>query len=248
MGLLENKLVLITGASKGIGKEIATLFSAEGANLVLLARNENNLLELRTSLKNKYNNQIDIFKCDIRSAEEIKQVFGQLTVEKKFIDVLVNNAGVMIDSTLQVVKDESIVNTFETNVYGTMLCCKHAIKHFLKVKKGSIINLSSIIGVNGSVGQSVYAASKAAVIGFTRSLSKELASFNFRVNAIAPGFIETDLTKGLESKVYEKNLAGIGMKRFGKPEDVAKVALFLASDLSEYVTGQVIGVDGGMVI
>lgn len=248
MKLLENKLVLITGASKGIGKAIATLFAAEGANLVLLARNEEKLLELKHELQEKYNNQVDVFKCDIRSTEELRAVFTELTTARKNIHVLVNNAGIMLDNTLQMVKEDMVKAIYETNVYGTIYASQQALKHFLRNRGGSIINLSSIIGTNGNLGQSIYGSSKTAVIGFTKSLSKELASLNIRVNAIAPGFIDTDMIKDMDPKFFEKNKAAIGMKRLGKPEDVAKTALFLASDLSEYVTGQVIGVDGGMII
>jgi len=144
--------------------------------------------------------------------------------------------------------ESDIHNIYETNVFGTIYCTQLSLKSFLRKRGGSIINLSSIIGTNGNSAQSVYGSSKAAVIGFTQSLSKELAPLNIRVNALAPGFIDTDMTRGMKPEFYEKNMASIGMRRMGKPEDVAKVALFLASDLSEYVTGQIIGVDGGMII
>jgi 3-oxoacyl-[acyl-carrier protein] reductase len=248
MNLLQNKLVLITGGSKGIGKAMAELFAANGANLVLLSRDLQKLKELQSELIQKYQNEIQIFECDIRKPDEIKSVFEKLSSEKKYINVLVNNAGIMIDATLQVVKPDIISAIYETNVYGTMYASQFALKHFVRNRSGSIINLSSIIGTNGNLGQTVYGSSKTAVIGFTKSLSKELAALNIRVNAIAPGFIDTDMTKGMDPKFYEKNLASIGMRRLGKPEDVAKTALFLASDLSEYVTGQIIGVDGGMII
>lgn len=248
MMLLENKLVLITGGSKGIGKAMAELFAANGANLVLLSRDSIRLNELKSEIIQIYKVNVDIFECDIRKPDEIKSVFEKLSAEKKYINVLVNNAGIMIDATLQVVKPEIINAIYETNVYGTMYASQCALKHFVRNRSGSIINLSSIIGTNGNLGQTVYGSSKTAVIGFTKSLSKELAALNIRVNAIAPGFIDTDMTKGMDPKFYEKNLASIGMRRLGKPEDVAKAALFLASDLSEYITGQIIGVDGGMII
>lgn len=154
----------------------------------------------------------------------------------------------MEDATLQMVKPEAIENIYSTNVYGTIYPSQQAIKPLIRNKGGSIINLTSIIGTNGNKGQTVYGSSKSAIIGFTKSLSKELAPLNIRVNAIAPGFIDTDMTKGMDENFYKKNISSIGMQRIGKPEDVARLALFLASDLSSYITGQIIGVDGGMII
>ena len=154
----------------------------------------------------------------------------------------------MEDAVLQMVKPELIQKTYATNVFALIDVSKRASKLMLRNKRGSIINLTSIIGVEGNLGQSIYSSSKAAVIGFTKSLSKELASLNIRVNGVAPGFIDTDMTRGMEPKFYDKNLASISMGRLGTTSDVAKVILFLASDLAEYVTGQIIGVDGGMII
>ena len=248
MKLLEGKTAIITGASKGIGKSVADLFAEHGCNLILISRDEKALAALKEELVSKYKISCFVYPADISKPEEIKSVFAKINQDKLAADIIVNNAGVMIDSTLQMVKSESVENIFTTNVFGTVYCTQHAIKHFIRKRKGSVINLSSIIGTNGSAGQSVYSSSKAAIIGFTKSLSKELAPLNIRVNAIAPGFIDTDMTKNREPAFYEKNLQSIGMRRMGQPLDVAKVALFLASDLSEYVTGQTIGVDGGMII
>lgn len=245
--LLKDKLVLITGASKGIGKAIAKLFAAEGACLILVSRNINALQELRNELP-QCNQGHRIYQADVKDITSVKAVFDDLNSNKISIDCIVNNAGIMKDATLQMVKPEMITDIYETNVYGTIYPTQFALKSFLRKRGGSVINLTSIIGTNGNLGQSIYGSSKTAVIGFTKSLSKELASLNVRVNAIAPGFIDTDMTKSMDVKFYEKNLQSIGMKRIGLPEDVAKVALFLASDLSAYVTGQVIGVDGGMII
>lgn len=248
MGLLTGKTALITGASKGIGKSIAELFAREGCNLVLVARDRALLQNLADSLTQQFAVKCTFFDTDIRNIESLKNIFAKLYEQNLFPEVLVNNAGIMVDSTLQMVKPEMIENTFAVNTFGAMYCSQLALKGFLRNKKGCIINLSSIIGSQGSPGQSIYGASKAAIIGFTKSLSKELAPLNIRVNAIAPGFIDTEMTKGRNEKFYEKNIAAIGMKRFGRPEDVANVALFLASELSGYVTGQIIGVDGSMVI
>ncbi len=245
--LLTDKVVLITGASKGIGKAIATLFSANGAKCVLAGRDMESLEKLATELSTNAETHLPVF-MDVKNTDSIKQAFAKIQEHKFNLDVIVNNAGIMKDSTLQMVKQDLIEDIYQTNVYGTILPTQQALKFFLRKRKGSVINLSSIIGTNGNLGQTIYGSSKSAIIGFTKSLSKELAPLNIRVNAIAPGFIDTDMTKNMDSKFYEKNLNAIGMKRLGKPEDVAKVALFLASDLSEYVTGQIIGVDGGMII
>lgn len=246
--LLKGKTVLITGASRGIGKATAECLAKHGANLILISRNLDLLNVLKKELKSSFEVQIEVFQADVRILEEVKMVFKSLSKSKNYIDVLVNNAGIMEDATLQMAKPEMIENIYQTNVFGSMYCAQQSIKHFLRKKQGSIINLSSIIGTNGNLGQTIYGSSKAAIIGFTKSLSKELASLNIRVNAIAPGFIDTDMTKNMDEKFYQKNLESIAMKRIGKPEDIAKVVLFLASDLSDYVTGQIIGVDGGMVI
>jgi 3-oxoacyl-[acyl-carrier protein] reductase len=246
--LLKNKTILITGASRGIGKETAILFAKEGAHLILLARNLSHLQELKQSLTCLYDNYIQIFQCDVSNSNQVKEIFAQLRSNKTNIDAVVNNAGIMKDAMLGMATEELMHEIYNINVFGTMFISQHASKFMLKNRKGSIINLSSIVGTNGNKGQTVYASSKSAIIGFTKSLSKELAAFGIRVNAIAPGFIETDMTGGMDPKFYEKNKSMIGMGRMGKPEDIARVAMFLASDLSEYVTGQIIGVDGGFLI
>ena len=245
--MLQNKIVLITGAAKGIGRAIAELFANEGARLVLTGRNVEALETLTATLLPHADGHL-VYTMDVREIDSIRQVFEALSAQKIYIDCIVNNAGIMKDATLQMVKPELIRDIYETNGYGTSLPTQYALKSFLRKRGGSVINMTSIIGTNGNLGQTIYGSSKTAIIGFTKSLSKELASLNVRVNAIAPGFIDTDMTKNMDPKFYEKNLQAIGMRRIGKPEDVAKVALFLASDLSAYVTGQVIGVDGGMII
>lgn len=248
MGLLSGKTALITGASRGIGKSIAELFAQEGCSLILIARNQGQLTEVQNLISEKYGTSCHVYEADLRNIESLKKVFGDVYERKIFPEILVNNAGIMIDATLQMVKPEIVEDIFSSNVFGTIYATQLALKGFLRNRKGSVINLSSIIGTNGNLGQSIYGASKAAVIGFTKSLSKELAPLNIRVNAIAPGFIDTDMTKGMNQKFYEKNMSSIGMRKIGQPEDIAKVALFLASDLSGYVTGQIIGVDGSMII
>jgi 3-oxoacyl-[acyl-carrier protein] reductase len=245
--LLSGKTALITGASSGIGKETALTFAKNGANLILISRNEVKLKELSKDLE-RFNIIVDYYPIDITNTELVKNLFTQIKKSKIIIDVVVNNAGIMEDAVLQMVRTESIKRTFDTNVFALIDISKRASRLMIRNKKGSIINLSSIIGSNGSKGQSIYSASKAAVIGFTKSLSKELGPLNIRVNSIAPGFILTGMTEGITDCVIQENLKSISMGRLGTTKDVANVILFLASDLSEYVTGQVIGVDGGMVI
>lgn len=246
---LQGKTALITGASKGIGKAIATELASDGANLILIARNRDQLHNLSDSLKQEFPLcEVHFFETDVSDPSSIKNLFVELQQLKLSFEILVNNAGIMIDGMLMMMKLQDMQSLFNVNVFGTLLMSQSAIKILIKKKSGSIINLTSIVGVNGSSGQSAYSASKSSIIGFTKSLSKELAPFNIRVNAIAPGFIETDLTANLLPKVKEITLSNIGLKRFGKPSDVAKMVLFLASDSSSYITGQVIGIDGGMII
>ncbi len=248
MGMLEHKTVLITGASKGIGRAAALLLAKESAQVVLLARSLPLLEELKKEIESTTSGKAIIFQADVRVYDDLKKVFDELNQQKIYLDVLVNNAGIMKDAVIQMVQQKMIEEIYETNVFGTIYASQLAVKSMLKNRGGSIINLTSIVGVYGNLGQSIYASSKSAVIGFTKSLSKELASLNIRVNAIAPGFIDTAMTKEMDQRFYEKNVQSIGMKKIGTPEDVAKTILFLASDLSSYVTGQIIGVDGGMII
>lgn len=246
--LLSGKTIMITGASKGIGKAAASLCASYGADLVLVARSIDLLNSLKDDISNTYGSNVKNFKCDVSNSDDLKTVFQQLNTDKILLDGLVNNAGVMIDAMLQVVKPEMIRQVYDTNVFAVMNTSQWAMKSMLRKRKGSIVNLTSIIGTNGNAGQVVYGSSKSAVIGITKSLSKELAPFNIRVNGIAPGFIDTEMTQNMDERFKEKNISAIGMKRIGTPEDVAKVIVFLLSDLSEYVTGQIIGVDGGMII
>jgi 3-oxoacyl-[acyl-carrier protein] reductase len=246
--MLQGKTVLITGASKGIGEATAKLIYENGASLVLLSRNLDRLNQIKDELLVNKQGEVYCFKTDVRNHDEIISVFDSLKSNKIIIDAVVNNAGIMEDATLSMVQDDSIERIYQTNVFSSFYVCQLAIKHLVRKRKGSIINLSSIIGTNGNSGQTVYGSSKTAMIGFTKSLSKELAPLNIRVNAVAPGFIDTDMTKDMNEDFYQKNVNSIGMRRIGKPMDVAKVILFLVSDMSEYVTGQVIGVDGGMII
>ena len=245
--MLDGKFAIITGANRGIGKSIAQLFAKNRSNLFLVARNLNSVKELAEELSRKYKIKAVPLECELADEESLKSFFLSLRSEKKDIDILINNAGVMNDSLLGMISHKSMLNTFEVNTMSVISLMQYASRAMGK-NGGSIVNISSIMGTNGYRGQVVYSASKAAVIGATKSASKELAHKNIRVNVIAPGFIETDLSMSVPKEIRSERLNSIAMNRAGDPEEVAKCALFLASDLSSYVTGQVIGVDGGMVI
>jgi len=212
-----------------------------------VARNLNSVKELAEELSRKYKIKAVPLECELADEESLKSFFLSLRSEKKDIDILINNAGVMNDSLLGMLSHKSMLNTFEVNTMSVISLMQYASRAMGK-NGGSIVNISSIMGTNGNRGQVVYSASKAAAIGATKSASKELAHKNIRVNVIAPGFIETDLSMSVPKEIRSERLNSIAMNRAGDPEEVAKCALFLASDLSSYVTGQVIGVDGGMVI
>ena len=246
--MLKEKIALITGSTRGIGRAIAELYAKNGARLILNARDKEKAESFADELREKYGVTVDVLVFDVADSEAVKMGFKELFKITKKIDILVNNAGVLDDALIGMVTRTQIEKTFGINTFGVLYVAQYAARLMNRNKSGSIINISSIIGVNGNAGQTVYGGSKAAVIGITKSLSKELAPSNIRVNAIAPGFIDTEMTQGLSESKYQERMNSIKMGRIGRPEDVANTALYLASDLSSYVTGQVIGVDGGMLI
>ncbi|WP_270833906.1 SDR family NAD(P)-dependent oxidoreductase [Aeromonas sp. QDB07] len=247
-GLLQGKRVLITGAGRGIGLAIARQFAAQGAELWLNGRDEQAITQMAEALGVEFGVPCIPLCFDVADPQAVKQAFQQLFGQTRQLDVLVNNAGVLDDALLGMVQQQQIERTFATNSYSTLYCSQYAARLMQRSGGGSIINMASIIGRVGNAGQAVYAGSKAAVIGITQSLAKELAASQIRVNAIAPGFIDTDMARSLPPAKFDERVASIAMGRIGTPDEVASVALFLASDLSRYVTGQVIGVDGGMLI
>ncbi|MGE6235235.1 SDR family NAD(P)-dependent oxidoreductase [Aeromonas media] len=247
-GLLQGKRVVITGAGRGIGLAIARQFAAQGAELWLNGRDEEAITRMVEALGVEFGVPCIPLCFDVADPQAVKQAFQQLFGQTRQLDVLINNAGVLDDALLGMVQQQQIERTFATNSYSTLYCSQYAARLMQRSGGGSIINMASIIGRVGNAGQAVYAGSKAAVIGITQSLAKELAASQIRVNTIAPGFIDTDMARSLPPAKFDERVASIAMGRIGTPDEVASVALFLASDLSRYVTGQVIGVDGGMLI
>jgi len=246
--MLKNKVALITGASRGIGLATAELFAQNGAVIYANARATGCLDGLAKELESKYNTTVIPLYFDVTDSIGVKSAFTRIKKEQGRLDILVNNAGILKDALIGMISTDMIREVFDVNVFAVAELIQYAVKFMKKQSSGSIINLSSIVGVNGNKGQLAYSASKGAVISMTKTAAKELAQYNIRVNAIAPGMIDTDMFNSIGEEFVAERVAGIGMKRLGTPSDVANVCLFLASDLSEYVTGQVIGVDGSAVV
>jgi len=240
---------MVTGSTRGIGWATASLLARQGATVIVNGCSNEELLRQRVEeLRTLSGGEPDGFLCDVGDPAAVKECYGAIFKKYKRLDVLVNNAGILQDSLLGMVSPEQIARVLHVNVQGVILNMQYASRLMARHNSGSIVNLSSIIGRFGNEGQVVYGGSKAAVIGMTLSAAKELAPSGVRVNAIAPGFIDTDMVRGLPPAKFEERLQSIKMKRIGLPDDIAKAVLFFASDLSGYVTGQVLGVDGGMLI
>lgn len=247
MKLLEGKNVIVTGASRGIGKGIAEVFAENGANVAFTySSSEGPALELEKELTGK-GVKAKAYKSNAASYTESEAFVAQVLEDFGGIDVLINNAGITKDNLLMRMGEEDFDSVIEINLKSVFNMTKAVQRTFLKQRNGSIINMSSVVGVKGNAGQANYAASKAGMIGFTKSIALELGSRNIRCNAIAPGFIETEMTAKLDEKVVQGWREGIPLKRGGSTQDIANACLFLASDLSSYITGQVLNVDGGML-
>lgn len=243
-----SKVAFITGATRGIGRAIALELAKEGYNIALNYRTENEALENLKKEISEIGVECYPVQGDVSKAEDSERMTKEIIEHFEQIDVLVNNAGITKDNLILRMKEEEFTDVINVNLVGTFNITKNVIKYMTKKRYGKIINLSSVVGISGNAGQSNYAASKAGIIGFTKSIAKELASRNITANAVAPGFIQTDMTNVLKDEMKEAIEGTIPLKRLGTAEDVAKVVKFLVSDESSYITGQVINVDGGMLM
>ena len=242
------KTVLITGGSRGIGKSVAMKFAENGYKIIInYVSDKTDTEQLKKELLQAGAADILLIKADVSNSEDVKNMVKE-TIEKfEKIDVLVNNAGITKDNLLMRMSEEEFDKVIQINLKGTYLVTKEVTRYMMKKKKGSIVNLASVVGVAGNAGQCNYAASKAGIIGLTKSVAKELASRNIRANAVAPGFIETDMTNVLKDEIKENINSQIPLKRMGTAREVAELVYFLGEDSSSYITAQVINVDGGMI-
>src|SRR5690625_1172191 len=246
--ILEGKNALVTGASRGIGRAIALELARHGANVAInYAGNKTSARSVVTEIENMNRKSFHI-QADVANESEVKQMVKQTNDTFGSIDILVNNAGITKDNLLMRMKEEEFDQVINTNLKGVFLCMKTVARFMMKQRQGKIVNVASIVGVRGNPGQANYVAAKSGVIGMTKSTAQELASRNIHVNAVAPGFIATDMTDVLTDEQRETILSMVPLARLGNPEDVAKVVRFLASSDSDYMTGQTLHIDGGMVM
>ncbi|NMA02900.1 MAG: 3-oxoacyl-[acyl-carrier-protein] reductase [Clostridia bacterium] len=245
---LAGQVALVTGASRGIGRAIALELGSKGAKVAVnYAGSKEKALEVVKEIEEMGSTAIAI-QADVTSQEAIDEMFKIIEEKLGTVNILVNNAGINQDSLLMRMKEEDWDQVLNTNLKGVFLCTKKVIRSMMKERKGKIINISSVVGISGNIGQSNYAAAKAGVIGFTKTMALELAARGIQVNAIAPGFIATDMTDKIPEGIKEEIIKKIPLQRLGKPEDIAGVASFLAGPQGDYITGQVICVDGGLLI
>ena len=244
---LENKVSIVTGASKGIGKAIAKIFAQAGTHVVCVSRTKDDLNILKKEILND-GGSVSIYSCDVSNFDEVEGLIRNTVEEFSKIDIIVNNAGITRDGLIMRMSDEDWNTVIDINLKGTFNAIKAVSRQMMKQRSGRIINISSVVGLKGNAGQANYAASKAGIIGLTKSSSKELASRGITVNCIAPGYIATDMTDQLTDKVKEEIINRIPLGYIGNSNNIATTALFLASNEAEYITGQTISVDGGMLI
>ena len=244
---LQNKVALVTGGAQGIGKTISEVLVRNGAHVVLGDVNLEGAQATAEAINNS-GGSASAVKIDVSNPAEVKQVFDSIMKDKKPVDILINNAGITRDGLMIRMKELDWDSVLNINLKGTFLCSQQAAKQMMKQKSGVIVNIASIVGVMGNFGQANYSASKAGVIGLTKTLAREVASRGIRVNAVAPGFIDTEMTRVLDESVRQSLIEQIPMAKLGLPEDVARCVAFLVSDRSSYITGQVINVNGGMLM
>jgi len=237
----------VTGASRGIGEAAARLLAQQGAHVIISSRRQEGCEEVAGSIR-KEGGRATAHACHIGDMEQIEAMFAHIRQEHGRLDILVNNAGVTRDNIIMMMKPADFDDVIETNLRSCWLCCKSAARAMMRKRSGSIINITSVVGIAGNGGQTNYAASKAGIIGLTKSLAKEVAARSIRVNALAPGFVDTEMTADLGDDIREKAIEAIPLGRMGTPKDIAKAVAFLASDEAAYITGQTLVVDGGMVM
>jgi len=246
--MLSNKNAVITGGGRGIGRAIAIEFAKNGASVALIYGGNKEAAENTAEEIRGLGVRAEIFRCDVSCFDEAKRTVDEILKEFTHIDILVNNAGITRDGLLLSMDEDSFSRVLDINLKGSFNMIRHLYSHMMKQRKGRIINISSVSGLMGNPGQANYSSAKAGIIGLTKTVAKELAGRNVTCNAIAPGFIETDMTGSLSEKIKESAMGAIPLKRMGKPEEVAKLAAFLVSDDSSYITGEVIKIDGGLYI
>lgn len=244
--MLTDKIALITGASRGIGAQIAKSFAREGATVIINYNGSKGKAQAVAEEIQAAGGTAELYQCSVADYTACGEMIKELIKKYGRIDILVNNAGITRDGLLMKMSEEDFDAVIQTNLKGAFHTIRHASRYFLKQKSGKIINISSVSGILGNAGQANYSASKAGVIGLTKSVARELASRGVQANAIAPGFIATDMTEAMSQEAKEKLAESIPQKRIGAPEDIAEMAVFLASSKSDYITGQVFAVDGGM--
>lgn len=244
---LKGKVALVTGGARGIGQFISEELARQGAHVFLGGTNLDTAEKTAASIRQK-GGDASAVRLDVTRAEEVHAVFDSIAKNHKLLDILVNNAGITKDGLLVRMKEEDWDQVLAVNLKGAFLCGQQAVKQMMKQKQGAIVNISSIVGLSGNFGQANYTAAKAGLIGLTKTMARESASRGITVNAVAPGFIDTDMTRDLDEKVRTELLEKIPLGRFGTPEDVAYSVAFLVSDRARYITGQVMGVNGGMLM
>lgn len=244
--MLKGKVALVTGASRGIGREIAITLAGQGAYVIVNYCGSESAAQDTLNVIKENGGDGEIAQCDVGDFEKVKELIDGIVANHKTIDIIVNNAGITKDNLLLKMTEEDFDAVINTNLKSAFNTSKNAIRYMIKQRSGRIINMASIVGITGNAGQINYAAAKAGMIGITKSLAREIASRGITVNAVAPGFIETDMTKDLPEEAKKAMLAGIPMKRIGQPKDIANAVLFLASEQASYITGQVLQVNGGM--